>query len=560
MDSKELRDKFLKFFEERGHTFVSSSSLLPKDPSVLLTTAGMQQFKPYYLEEKSPYGNNAVSCQKCFRTSDIEEVGDERHLTFFEMLGNFSFGGYFKKEAIKSAKEFIDFLGIKIDYVTVFEGDKDAPKDEESAKIWEKLGFSIKKGNLKFCGREENFWGPTGEKGPCGPTTEIYAGGIEIWNIVFNEYYCKKDGKLEKLEKPGIDTGMGLERLAKVIQKKETLFETDLFLPLIKKLEEISGKKYEKNKKEFRIIADHIRGACFLIADGILPGNMKQGYILRRVLRRAIRYGRILDLPNDFLRILSEKVIEEYKNVYPELKRGNIISVIKEEQEKFEKTLALGINSTAAEIAKGDIGGETALRLYSSYGFPIEMIKEMAKEKGRKVDVEGFKKAFKKHQEISRAGAKAEFKGGLADHSEQTIKYHTAAHLLLSALRKVLGPHVQQKGSNLTSERLRFDFSHPQKMTDEEIKETEDLVNQKIKEGLKVEQEEMPLEKAKKQGAMGVFGEKYGERVSVYTIGGFSKEICGGPHVKNTSELGRFKIKKEESSSAGVRRIRAVLE
>jgi len=560
MDSKELRDKFLKFFEERGHTFVSSSSLLPKDPSVLLTTAGMQQFKPYYLEEKSPYGNNAVSCQKCFRTSDIEEVGDERHLTFFEMLGNFSFGGYFKKEAIKSAKEFIDFLGIKIDYVTVFEGDKDAPKDEESAKIWEKLGFSIKKGNLKFCGREENFWGPTGEKGPCGPTTEIYAGGIEIWNIVFNEYYYKKDGKLEKLEKPGIDTGMGLERLAKVIQKKETLFETDLFLPLIKKLEEISGKKYEKNKKEFRIIADHIRGACFLIADGILPGNMKQGYILRRVLRRAIRYGRILDLPNDFLRILSEKVIEEYKNVYPELKRGNIISVIKEEQEKFEKTLALGINSTAAEIAKGDIGGETALRLYSSYGFPIEMIKEMAKEKGRKVDVEGFKKAFKKHQEISRAGAKAEFKGGLADHSEQTIKYHTAAHLLLSALRKVLGPHVQQKGSNLTSERLRFDFSHPQKMTDEEIKETEDLVNQKIKEGLKVEQEEMPLEKAKKQGAMGVFGEKYGERVSVYTIGGFSKEICGGPHVKNTSELGRFKIKKEESSSAGVRRIRAVLE
>jgi len=350
---------------------------------------------------------------------------------------------------------------------------------------------------------------------------------------------------------------MGLERLAKVIQKKETLFETDLFFPLIEKLEKISGKKYNENKKEFRIIVDHTRGACFLIADGVLPSNIEQGYILRRILRRTIRYGKLLNLPDNFLQIVSQKIIEEYKDIYPELKKENIIGVIGEEQEKFEKTLEKGLK----EFEKlKSITGEKAFDLYQTYGFPLELTEELAKEKGIEIKKENFNKKLKEHQKISRAGAEKKFKGGLADHSEQTTKYHTATHLLLAALRKVLGSHIQQKGSNITSERLRFDFSHPQKMTDEEIGKTEDLVNQKIKENLEVKCEEMSLEEARKQGATGVFGEKYGRKVKVYAINNFSKEICGGPHVKKTSELGHFRIKKEESSSAGVRRIKAILE
>jgi len=558
MDSEKLRKKFLDFFEKNGHKIVPSSSLLPKDLSVLLTTAGMQQFKPYYTGKESPYGKNVASCQKCFRTSDIDEVGDERHLTFFEMLGNFSFGGYFKKEAIELAKKFLDSLKIKIDYVTVFEGDKDTPKDQESAEIWQELGFSEEKGNLKFCNKEENFWGPTGQEGPCGPTTEIYSDGIEIWNIVFNQYYCK-DGKMEKLASPGIDTGMGLERLAKVSQKKETIFETDLFEPVIKYLEKISGKKYRDNQRFFRIIADHIRSSVFLIADGILPSNIEQGYILRRVLRRTIRYGKNLNLPRNFLIDLAQLVIQEYGLIYPELKRNqaDIITAIQKEEEKFELTLERGLK----EFEKlKEITGEKAFDLYQSYGFPFELTEELAKEKGILVDKESFKKSFEKHQEISRAGAEQKFKGGLADHSEKTTKYHTATHLLLAALRQVLGNDVFQKGSNITVERLRFDFSHKEKLTPEQLKKVEELVNQKIGEDLEVKFEEIPLDEARKQGAMGVFGEKYGEVVKVYTIGSFSKEICGGPHVNHTSELGHFKITKEESSSAGVRRIRAILE
>jgi len=555
MKSKELRKKYLSFFEEKKHKIVPSSSLLPKDPSVLFTTAGMQQFKPYYLGQESPYGKNTASCQKCFRSSDIEEVGDERHLTFFEMLGNFSFGGYFKKEAIELAKEFLDFLGITIEYVTVFEGDKNTPKDKESAEIWQKLGFSEEKGNLKFYSKEENFWGPTGQEGPCGPTTEIYASGIEVWNIVFNQYYYK-DKKLEKLETPGIDTGMGLERLAKVAQNKETIFETDLFEPIIKEIKSLSQKE---DKKALRIIADHIKAATFILSENIEPSNVEQGYVLRRLIRRSVRYAKQLGIEDIFCHKIAKTVIELYKNIYPELRDNQdfIFEQFIKEEEKFQKTIERGLR----EFEKLDeITGKKAFDLYQNYGFPLELTEELAEEKGIKLNKEEFKMAFDHHQEVSRKGAELKFKGGLADHSEKTTKYHTATHLLLASLRKILGDHVFQKGSNITAERLRFDFSHKEKLTKEQIEKIENLVNQKIGEDLEVKSEEMPLDEAKKQGVMGVFGEKYGAKVKVYTIGDFSKEICGGPHVKRTSELGHFKIIKEESSSSGVRRIRAVLE
>jgi len=542
MDSKKLRQEFLNFFEKRGHKIVASSSLLPTDPSVLFTTAGMQQFKEYFLGKKSPYGNRVASCQKCFRTSDIEEVGDSSHLTFFEMLGNFSFGDYFKEEAIKLAKEFIDSIKVKIDYVTVFAGDKDVPKDEESIKVWEKLGFSVKKGNLKLAGREDNFWGPTGEEGPCGPTTEIYTQGVEIWNLVFNEYYQDKNKNLTLLKQKGVDTGMGLERLVMVSQEKSNIFETDLFAPLVNS---IPG----RDEKAKRIIADHIKSAIFLILEGILPSNVEQGYVLRRVLRRVIRYGKSMDLIS-----LAQKAIGIYEDVYPELKskEAEILSVIEKEKEKFAKTLEEGLK----QFEKG----ADAFELYATYGFPVELTMELAKEKGIKIDIEDFNKKFKAHQEISRAGAEKKFKGGLADAGAQTVKYHTATHLLLAALREVLGEEIYQKGSNITAERLRFDFNYPQKMTADQIKEVENMVNQKIKEDVLVKMKEMLKSEALKIAKVSFDPEKYGETVKVYQIGDFSIELCGGPHVKRTSELGAFKIAKEESSGAGIRRIRAVLE
>ncbi len=547
-----------------------SSSLIPTDPSVLFTTAGMQQFKPYYLGEKSPFGSNVATSQKCFRTSDIGEVGDESHVTFLEMLGNFSFGGYFKEEAIKLAYEFL-FKELKLPLnnvvFTVFEGDKDIPEDKESILIWKKLG--IKDDKIKKMGRKDNFWGPTGEEGPCGPTTEIHIKGTEIWNLVFNEYYQDKNGKLTPLKQKGVDTGMGLERLAMVVQDKDSVYGTDLFSSIVN---EIPG----QNEKQKRIIADHIKGAVFLISEDILPSNVERGYILRRILRRAIRYGKLLNLPKNFLISLAPKAVEIYQDVYPEIKSqdADILTVIQNEEEKFERTLEEG-EKIVDKIIKnelGKIGGKEAFNLYQSYGFPIEITIEDLRNRGVNFDEEELRRAFeeelKRHQEVSRAGAEKKFVGGLVDHSEKTIKYHTAAHLMLAALRKVLGPEIYQKGSNITAERLRFDFSYPQKMTAEEIKEVEDIVNQKIKEDLEVICEEMSLEEAKGKGAMGVFENKYGERVKVYTIGNssasseppFSREICGGPHVKKTSELGKFKIIKEESSAAGVRRIRAVLQ
>ncbi len=572
MTSKDLREKFLDFFAKRGHFVVPSSSLLPTDPTVLFTTAGMQQFKPYYLGEKSPYGKNVCSCQKCFRTSDIEEVGDEKHLTFLEMLGNFSFGGYFKEEAIKLAFEFL-FEELKLPLenaiFTVFKGDQQVPPDEESIKIWKSLG--IPENKIKKCGREDNFWGPTGQEGPCGPTTEIHFGEIEVWNLVFNEYYQDQKKELNPLKQKGVDTGMGLERLTGVIQQKPSVYETDLFEPIIKEI--FNYQVPLSNLKAVRIIADHIKGAVFLISEGIFPSNVERGYVLRRILRRAIRYGKLLNLPKNFLIPLGQKVIEIYQDVYPEvkLKENDTLTIIQKEEEHFEKTLEKGLKEFKLQIAKckmknlNEISGKIAFDLYQSYGFPLELTKELIKEEGFQVDEKGFQEAFERHRAISRLGVEKKFGGIGKEATDEATKLHTATHLLQAALREILGNHIKQMGSDITSQRLRFDFSHPHKLTPEEIKKVEDLVNQKIKENLEVKKEEMSYQQAIKSGALAFFKEKYPEIVTVYTISDssgqvFSKEICAGPHVKRTSELGHFKIIKEESCGAGIRRIRAILK
>jgi alanyl-tRNA synthetase len=560
MNSKELRKKFLEFFEKKGHKVVPSSSLIPTDPSVLFTTAGMQQFKPYYLGEPSPYGKKVASCQKCFRTSDIDEVGDEKHLTFLEMLGNFSFGDYFKEETIKFALEFLTGdCGIKIEnlWFSYFGGGGNIPEDKESLEILK--NFRIKK--IKKFGKKDNFWGPTGKEGPCGPTVEIHFGNVELWNLVFNEYYQDENGKLTSLKQKGVDTGMGLERLAMIVQNKNSVFENDLFKPIIN---ELRITNYElRNIKAERIIADHLRASVFLAAEGILPSNIERGYILRRVLRRTIRFGKLLNLPKNFLIPLAQKVIEIYKDVYPEVKskETDILTIFQNEEEKFSKTLEKGLKHFRLQIENCKlknqkiIPGKLAFDLYQSYGFPLELTKEMAGEEEFIVDEEGFKREFEKHQEISRAGAEKKFGGG----GKFSPKLHTATHLLHAALREVLGNHVKQMGSDINPQRLRFDFSHPQKMSAEEIKKVEDLVNQKIKEDLEVKKEEMSYEEAVKSGALAFFREKYPEKVTVYSIGDFSKEICAGPHVNKTSELGRFRITKEESCGAGIRRIRGIL-
>lgn len=568
MNSGEIRQKFLDFFENRGHKIVPSSSLIPKDdPSVLFTTAGMQQFKPYFVGQADPvkdFGSkNTVSVQKCIRTSDIDEVGDDKHLTFFEMLGNFSFGEYFKREAIQYAHGFITKeLELKIDYVTVFAGDGEVPKDEQSETVWRELGIK----DVRYGSRADNFWGPTGDQGPCGPTTEIYINGIEIWNIVFNEYYCRSDGALEKLKTPGVDTGMGLERLAAVLQKKKNIFETDLFERLMRQIP--SG-----DERARRIVADHIKAAVFIIADGVKPSNTDRGYVLRRLIRRAVRYGRQIGMTKADLADLVDVVARIYQTSYSGILENSRVleSELGKEIEKFEKTLDRGLREFE-KIAKAKISGADAFRLFSSYGFPIELTEELAAERGLKVDRKGFEEEFKEHQKISKTSVAGKFAGGLADHEPQTIKHHSAHHLLLAALKEVLGPHtkdfgmgIKQRGSHINSERLRMDFTFERKLTPEELKKVEDLVNQKIEEGLEVIRKEMPREEAVKIGAEMEFGAKYPETVSVYFIQDkagnvFSKEFCGGPHVKNTSELGHFKIFKEEAVSAGVRRIKAKLE
>lgn len=592
MQSKELRQRFLDFFEKRGHKIVPSSSLIPSDPTVLFTTAGMQQFSLYLTGEKDvlkEFGSRHLSsCQKCVRTGDIENIGDDTHYVFFEMLGNWSVGedkkGYFKEGSIKYAFEFLDSL--KIDrnrlWITTFKGEKDIPKDKESLKICKDLKFP--KDRMAEFGMKDNFWGPVGKTGPCGPCLEIFydrgkefgCGGkncgpncpkckrfVELWTLVFMEYLKKEKDGYGLLSQKNVDTGMGLERLTAFMQDKPSGYETDLFWPIIKGIEKISLKKYEENKQVFRVLADHARSSVFIAAEGITPSNVEGGYILRRLLRRFICSSKSLGMPDNSLISLAQKVIDCYKDVYPEINsnQAEILTVFQNEEEKFGKTLVAGMKETASVVAKGNITGEEAFKIYETYGCPLDYIEEVAKEKGKKViDKEGFFKAQKKHQEVSRAGAEKKFGGVGKGATLEATKLHTATHLLHQALRQVLGSHVKQMGSDITHQRLRFDFSHPQKVTPEEVKKVEKLVNQKIKEGLKVEKEEMPYEKAIESGALAFFKEKYPSEVTVYSVEGFSKEICAGPHVKNVSELGHFKIIKEESSGAGIRRIRAILE
>jgi len=589
MNSAKIRQFFLDFFKKENHKIVPSSPIVSVDSTVLFTTAGMQQFKEYYLGKISPYGNKVASCQKCFRTSDIEEVGDNIHLTFLEMLGNFSFGDYFKKEAIGLAWKFLIGPPLRLDpermFITIFKGENDVPRDEESFKIWnEWLGIDRKK--IYEFGLKENFWGPTGLEGPCGPTTEIHydlkgkpcelgkACGpncncgrfVELWNLVFNEYFQDQNKNLTLLKQKGIDTGMGLERLTMVVQNRSSVYETDLFDPIMNEIKS-REKTEELSLKAQRIIADHIKGAVFLISEGIFPSNVERGYVLRRILRRAIRYGKLLNLKENFLISLAQKVIEIYKDIYPEVfsKETDILTVIQDEEENFGKTLDRGLKEFEKMFKEGKFkltasSGIAAFDLYQSYGFPLELTQELVKGKGGIVNVKEYQEIFEKHKEISRAGAEKKFGGIGKEATYEATKLHTATHLLHSALRKILGKHVKQMGSDITPQRLRFDFSHHQKMTKEEIKKVENLVNQKIKENLEVKKEEMSYQEAIKRGALAFFKEKYPEIVTVYSIDDFSKEICGGPHVNKTSELGRFKIVKEESSGRGVRRIRAILE
>ncbi|MFH1423909.1 MAG: alanine--tRNA ligase [Candidatus Nealsonbacteria bacterium] len=551
MTSQQLRSEFLNFFKDKGHKIVPSSSLIPDDPSVLLTTAGMQQFKKYFLGEADPkkdFGaQRTASIQKSFRTSDIDEVGDETHDTFFEMLGHFSFGDYFKKETIEWTFEFLaKVLKISTDRitVTVFEGDGKIPFDEESYKTW--LKFLPEK-QIKKNPRKDNVWGPVGDEGPCGAANEVYVDGLEVATLVFVEYFCAEDGSLTPLAQKGVDVGWGLERVAMIAQGKKSIFEADLFEPLM------AAMPAGLSERKKRIAADHSRGIVFLVSDGVRPFNKEAGYILRRLLRRLI----ILTKDGVMPQKLFDLVVEKYKDFYTNLDKATINAVFDEEYKKFDQALNRGVE----ELGKmKEIDARNAFKIYESFGLPYEVIKETGGSRAAALTREDFEKELVLHQEVSRAGAEKKFKGGLADDGVEAVKYHTATHLLLAALREVLGPEIYQKGSNITAERLRFDFNYPQKMTDVQIKKVEEMVNQKIKEDILVEIKEMPKNEALKIAKVSFDPEKYGETVKVYQIGDFSIELCAGPHVKRTSELGVFKITKEESSSAGVRRIRAILE
>jgi alanyl-tRNA synthetase len=589
MTSIEIRQKFLDFFKKKGHQIVPSSSLIPDDPTVLLTTAGMQQFVPYLTGQVKPPYQRACSVQKCFRVNDLDEVGDEIHHTFFEMLGNWSFGDYFKEGAIDYALEFLvqecNIPQEKL-WVTIFQGEAGIPRDEEAFGLWIKKG--IPAARIFEFGLKDNFWGPVGPTGPCGPCSELHYDQtgqpcslgakcgpncscgrfVEVWNLVFMEYNRDEEGNYQPLPQKNIDTGIGLERLAAILQNKKSDYQTDLFAPIMKEIEKLVAVD-QRDLIKSRIMADHLRGVCFLVADGVLPSNVEQGYVLRRILRRIIGQGKLWNLEKNFLIPLAKKVIELYQVIYPELqnKQADILTVIQKEEEKFSQTLEKGLKQFE-KIAKKNISGQEAFSLFSTYGLPLEMIKDLAAKKGLKVDEKGFEEYRKKHQEMSRAGAEKKFGGhGLGEvrvfskeDEEKVKKLHTATHLLHQALQDVLGPTVQQMGSDINPERLRFDFSYSQKMTPEQIKQVEDIVNQKIKEDLPIKCQEMDKEEAIKSGAKAFFKAKYGQQVKVYSIGDYSKEICAGPHVERTGQLGHFKIKKEQSSSAGVRRIRAILE
>ena len=648
LSSNELRALFLRFFQKKGHSVIPSASVIPEnDPTVLFTTAGMHPLVPYLLGQKHPQGTRLTDVQKCIRTGDIDEVGDMSHLTFFEMLGNWSLGDYFKDQMIPWSWEFLtspEWLGIDPDKLafTVFEGDEDCPRDEEAANLWRKCG--VKDDHLFYLPKEHNWWGPAGVTGPCGPDTEMFiitkkpcgpdcspachcGAYLEIWNDVFMQYNKQKDGSFIPLTQKNVDTGMGLERTICVLNGKKSVYETDAFTGILAKIEELCGKKYtpdDENTRAFRIVADHMRTSTFIIGDprGIGPSNVGQGYILRRLIRRAVRYGMGLGLQEGFTAEIAKVIIDQYKAVYPELEQnkafvleqltleeGRFARTLKQGEKEFdkvmnnlrrtreamEKILADDTLAAAEEAVKthvlrpqpdmvsaieavkaGDlakvkaecqrihdslnvIDGRSAFKLYDTYGFPIEITKELAAENGLTVDEADFAKRFEQHQATSRSGAEQIFKGGLADHSEQTTCLHTATHLLQAALRKVLGDEVHQKGSNITAERLRFDFTFGRKVTPEELAQVEALVNEAIAAKVPITMEEMTVSEAKAQGAMGLFESKYGEVVRVYTMGPYSKEICGGPHANNTGDLVSFKIIKEEASSAGVRRIKATI-
>ncbi len=597
--ARDLREKFLKYFQSKDHEIIQSASLIPNnDPTVLFTTAGMHPLVPYLMGEKHPSGSRLVGVQKCVRTSDIDEVGDNTHHTFFEMLGNWSLGDYDKKKAIEYSWEFLTKI-LKLDEkklaITIFGGNEDIKQyDQEAEKIWLDMGVPVSR--VKKI--SDNWWGPAGLTGPCGPDTEMFfwvgqgdptsfdpedKNWVEIWNDVFMEYNKNAVKKFETLKQKNIDTGMGFERTLAVLNGVDDNYQTELFWPLIQEIEKLSGKKYEDDKRSFRIIADHIRSAVFIMGDerGISPSNKDQGYVVRRLIRRAIRFGKELGIENNFTIDLAKTIINQYQDIFLELNKNSqfILAELEKEENKFKQTLEKGLKEFNKFIAnyKGSIKDfsisvKDLVTLYQTYGFPIEMsfeeldtlrisnggiaIKQDVKDNFTKL----FKDEMLKHQDLSRTASAGMFKGGLADDKENTKKHHTVAHLLLQALRQVLKADIVQKGSNINEERVRFDFSYADKLTPEQIKQVEDLVNEQIQKKLPVTCQEMTLAEAKKYGALGSFEEKYGAKVKVYTMGDFSKEICGGPHVDNTSELGEFKIIKEESSSAGVRRIKAVLK
>ncbi|MDD5469341.1 MAG: alanine--tRNA ligase [Candidatus Peribacteraceae bacterium] len=585
----DIRQAYLDFFRSKDHAIIPGAPLVPEnDPTVLFTTAGMHPLVPYLMGEKHPAGTRLANVQRCVRTQDIDEVGDASHLTMFEMLGNWSLGDYFKEGAIQMSFEFLTkVLELPVEKlaVTCFEGDTDAPKDEDSASIWKAAGIPAER--IGFLPKAKNWWGPAGQTGPCGPDTEMFywvgksklppagsnpandeANWLEIWNDVFMQYSKKEDGTFEPLVQQNVDTGMGLERVAAVMQGVSTVYETDRMKPILDAVSSLADQK-DVTMRHPRIIVDHIKAATFIIADGVKPSNVDQGYVLRRLIRRAIRSARQLRIEHDgtFSPGIARAVIAQYSHAYPHLKarEQEIMSALQSEEQQFVKALQEGMKQFERAIAGAgsQIDGTTAFHLYDTYGFPLELTREMAAEQGMTVDEPAFRKAFEEHQKLSRAGAEARFKGGLADNSAETTKLHTATHLLNAALRKVLGDHVYQKGSNITAERLRFDFSHEEKMTPEQIAEVERLVNEAIKADLPITYHVTTVEGAKKEGAIGVFDERYGSEVKVYVVGEeknvFSREICGGPHVARTGMLGPLKIQKEESSSAGVRRIKAVV-
>ncbi|MFX0015456.1 MAG: alanine--tRNA ligase [Promethearchaeota archaeon] len=589
MESNELRTLYLQFFKEKNHVIIPSASVMPEnDPTVLFTTAGMHPLQVYLMGQPHPAGNRLVNCQKCIRTGDIEDVGDPSHLTFFEMLGNWSLGDYFKKEAIAMSWEFLtdpSWLGLdpKRISVTVFEGDEEVPRDEESAKYWREVGIPDER--IYYFSREDNWWGPAGETGPCGPDTEMfYDTGkkpcsesckpgchcgkfFEIWNDVFMSYNKKSDGTYEKLKQHNVDTGMGIERTVAVLNGMKTVFEIDSYAPLVERVMKLARIKSPLNAEQtraVRIIVDHVRAATFILGDDkhLPPSNLGAGYVLRRLIRRTIRQGNFLKIKQQFLPILAQIVINLHKEPYPELERNKkfILNNLTQEEQKFSKALRRGLRKFNQILKeKGTITGEDAFLLFTSFGFPLEITTELAAEQNISINLEVFSEEFERHRDLSRKATAGTFHSGLADHSERTTRLHTATHLLQQALRDVLGDHVEQKGSNITPERTRFDFSHSKTLSSDELKKVEEIVNQKIKDALTVKKEIMTPQEAKEQGAIGLFDERYEGRVSVYSVGDFSKEICTGPHVKNTQEIGHFTIQKQQSIGVGLIRIRATV-